>query len=118
MNIFFVFSLFSHLDFRHMKIHEKDATGATSTTPASPLKRRRLSTKRKFSHEAEADKEEQSPAKKVMEEPQNGEIEKRADEMYRCPVCFKEFSCKYGLETHMEVHPDTSLSLERQLDHL
>ncbi|XP_039206535.1 ras-responsive element-binding protein 1 isoform X2 [Crotalus tigris] len=94
---------------RHMKIHEKDATGATSTTPASPLKRRRLSTKRKFSHEAEADKEEQSPAKKVVEEPQNGETEKRADEIYRCPVCFKEFSCKYGLETHMEVHPDTSL---------
>lgn len=49
-----------------MKIHEKDATGATSTTPASPLKRRRLSTKRKFSNEAEADKEEQSPAKKVL----------------------------------------------------
>ncbi|XP_070603316.1 ras-responsive element-binding protein 1 isoform X2 [Erythrolamprus reginae] len=94
---------------RHMKIHEKDATGATSTTPASPLKRRRLSTKRKLSHEAEADKEEQSPAKKVVEEPQNGETEKRADEMYRCPVCFKEFSCKFGLETHMEIHPDASL---------
>ncbi|XP_063154938.1 ras-responsive element-binding protein 1 isoform X2 [Candoia aspera] len=94
---------------RHMKIHEKDPTGATSTTPASPLKRRRLSAKRKFSHEAEADKEEQSPAKKVVEEPQNGETEKKADEIYRCPVCFKEFSCKYGLETHMEVHPDTSL---------
>ncbi|KAG8133292.1 hypothetical protein E2320_011094, partial [Naja naja] len=92
-----------------MKIHEKDATGATSTTPASPLKRRRLSTKRKFSPETEAEKEEQSPAKKVVEEPQNGESEKRADEIYRCPVCFKEFSCKYGLETHMEVHPDTSL---------
>uniref|UniRef100_A0A2D4P8D4 C2H2-type domain-containing protein n=1 Tax=Micrurus surinamensis TaxID=129470 RepID=A0A2D4P8D4_MICSU len=36
-------------------------------------------------------------------------VKKRADEIYRCPVCFKEFSCKYGLETHMEVHPDTSL---------
>ncbi|XP_025032125.1 ras-responsive element-binding protein 1 isoform X2 [Python bivittatus] len=94
---------------RHMKIHEKDPTGTTSTAPASPLKRRRLSTKRKFSHEAEADKEEQSPAKKVVEESQNGEIEKKADEIYRCPVCLKEFSCKYGLETHMEVHPDTSL---------
>ncbi|KAM6454700.1 ras-responsive element-binding protein 1 isoform 1-T7 [Liasis olivaceus] len=94
---------------RHMKIHEKDPAGTTSTAPASPLKRRRLSTKRKFSHEAEVDKEEQSPAKKVVEESQNGETEKKADEIYRCPVCSKEFSCKYGLETHMEVHPDTSL---------
>ncbi|XP_062986409.1 ras-responsive element-binding protein 1 isoform X1 [Elgaria multicarinata webbii] len=94
---------------RHMKIHEKDPNSTTSTTPASPLKRRRLSTKRKLSQETEADKEEQSPAKKVVEEPQTGEAEKKAEEVHRCPVCFKEFSCKYGLETHMEAHPDTSL---------
>ncbi|XP_034981391.2 ras-responsive element-binding protein 1 isoform X1 [Zootoca vivipara] len=96
---------------RHMKIHEKDPNGTTtSTAPASPLKRRRLSTKRKLSQETEADKEERIPAKKAVEEPQSGEAEKKAeDEVYRCPVCFKEFSCKYGLESHMEAHPDTSL---------
>ncbi|XP_061447428.1 ras-responsive element-binding protein 1 isoform X2 [Rhineura floridana] len=94
---------------RHMKIHEKDPNGATSTAPASPLKRRRLSTKRKLSQEAEADKEERIPAKKAVEELQSGEAEKKPeDEVYRCPVCFKEFPCKYGLETHMEAHPDTS----------
>ncbi|XP_060100174.1 ras-responsive element-binding protein 1 [Heteronotia binoei] len=95
---------------RHMKIHEKDLNGATSTTPPSPLKRRRLSTKRKISQEPETDREDQSPAKKVVEDPQSSETEKKAEEeVYRCPVCFKEFSCKNGLETHMEAHPDTSL---------
>ncbi|XP_053100240.1 ras-responsive element-binding protein 1 isoform X2 [Hemicordylus capensis] len=95
---------------RHMKIHEKDPNGTTSTTPPSPLKRRRVPTKRKLSQEPEMDKEEQRPAKKVVEEPQSGKAEKKAEEeVYRCPVCFKEFPCKYGLETHMEAHPDTSL---------
>lgn len=48
--------------------------------------------------------------KQVVEEPQSSEGEKKSEEeMYRCPVCFKEFSCKYGLESHMEAHPDTSL---------
>nr|XP_056710129.1 ras-responsive element-binding protein 1 isoform X1 [Euleptes europaea] len=94
---------------RHMKIHEKDLNGTTNTPP-SPLKRRRLSTKRKLSQEPETDREDQSPAKKIVEDPQSGETEKKAEEeVYRCPVCFKEFSCKYGLETHMEAHPDTSL---------
>ncbi|KAH0617942.1 hypothetical protein JD844_016730, partial [Phrynosoma platyrhinos] len=98
-------------DFRHMKIHEKDPNSTTNTAvPASPLKRRRLSTKRKLSQDHEADKEERTPAKKqVLEESQSGEAEKKAEEVYRCPVCFKEFTCKYGLESHMEAHPDTSL---------
>uniref|UniRef100_A0ACB8FCX4 Ras-responsive element-binding protein 1 n=1 Tax=Sphaerodactylus townsendi TaxID=933632 RepID=A0ACB8FCX4_9SAUR len=93
-----------------MKIHEKDPNGATTATPPSPLKRRRLSAKRKLSQEPETDREDQSPAKKVVEDSQSGDAEKKAEEeVYRCPVCFKEFSCKYGLETHMEAHPDTSL---------
>ncbi|XP_008116157.2 ras-responsive element-binding protein 1 isoform X1 [Anolis carolinensis] len=96
---------------RHMKIHEKDPNSTTSTpVPASPLKRRRSSAKRKLSQDHEADKEERTPAKKqVVEESQSGEAEKKAEEVYRCLVCFKEFSCKYGLESHMEAHPDTSL---------
>ncbi|CAM5091471.1 unnamed protein product [Eretmochelys imbricata] len=95
---------------RHMKIHEKDPNSTASTTPPSPLKRRRLSCKRKLSHEPETDREERTPAKKVVEEAQSSEVEKKAEEeVYRCPVCFKEFVCKYGLESHMETHPDTSL---------
>lgn len=47
--------------------------------------------------------------KQVVEESQSGEGEKKAEEeIYRCPVCFKEFSCKYELENHREAHPDTS----------
>ncbi|XP_019398510.1 PREDICTED: ras-responsive element-binding protein 1 isoform X1 [Crocodylus porosus] len=95
---------------RHMKIHEKDPNGAGGTTPPSPLKRRRLSSKRKLSQEAETDREERTPAKKVVEEAQSSEVEKNTEEeVYHCPVCFKEFVCKYGLETHMETHPDNSL---------
>ncbi|NXS58666.1 RREB1 protein, partial [Brachypteracias leptosomus] len=95
---------------RHMKIHEKDPNSTTSTTPPSPLKRRRLSSKRKFSHDAEMDREERTPAKKVVEDGHSGEGDRRAEEeVYHCPVCFKEFFCKYGLESHLETHPDNSL---------
>lgn len=48
-----------------MKIHEKDPNGTTSAPPTM-TKRRRLSTKRKLSQESEMDKEERSPAKKVI----------------------------------------------------
>ncbi|XP_007488064.2 ras-responsive element-binding protein 1 isoform X1 [Monodelphis domestica] len=94
---------------RHMKIHEKDPNTTTSTTPPSPLKRRRMTSKRKLSHEAESEKEELTPAKKMIEDPQSGDTEKKTDEVFHCPVCYKEFVCKYGLETHMETHPDNPL---------
>ncbi|XP_053915713.1 ras-responsive element-binding protein 1 isoform X1 [Cuculus canorus] len=95
---------------RHMKIHEKDPNSTATTTPPSPLKRRRLSTKRKFNRDAEMDREERTPAKKVVEDGYSGEGDKKPeDEVYHCPVCFKDFFCKYGLESHMETHPDNSL---------
>ncbi|XP_038440035.1 ras-responsive element-binding protein 1 isoform X2 [Canis lupus familiaris] len=93
---------------RHMKIHEKDPNSATATAPPSPLKRRRLSSKRKLSHDAESEKEDPAPAKKMVEDGQSGELEK-VDEVFHCPICFKEFVCKYGLETHMETHSDNPL---------
>ncbi|XP_042793916.1 ras-responsive element-binding protein 1 isoform X5 [Panthera leo] len=91
-----------------MKIHEKDPNSATATAPPSPLKRRRLSSKRKLSHDAESEKEDPAPAKKMVEDGQAGDLEK-VDEVFHCPVCFKEFVCKYGLETHMETHSDNPL---------
>uniref|UniRef100_A0A8C9H030 Ras-responsive element-binding protein 1 n=1 Tax=Piliocolobus tephrosceles TaxID=591936 RepID=A0A8C9H030_9PRIM len=94
---------------RHMKIHEKDPNSATATTPPSPLKRRRLSSKRKLSHDAESEREDPAPAKKMVEDGQSGDLEKKADEVFHCPVCFKEFVCKYELETHMETHSDNPL---------
>ncbi|XP_071067061.1 LOW QUALITY PROTEIN: ras-responsive element-binding protein 1 [Dasypus novemcinctus] len=94
---------------RHMKIHEKDPNSATAAAPPSPLKRRRLSSKRKLSHDAESEKEDTAPAKKMVEDGQPGDLEKKADEVFHCPVCFKEFVCKYGLETHMETHSDNPL---------
>ncbi|NWY04307.1 RREB1 protein, partial [Nothoprocta ornata] len=96
---------------RHMKIHEKDPNSTASTAPPSPLKRRRLSSKRKLSQDAETDREERTPAKKVVEDSQSGEGDRKAEEeVYHCPLCFKDFFCKYGLESHMETtHPDNSL---------
>ncbi|ELK28477.1 Ras-responsive element-binding protein 1 [Myotis davidii] len=94
---------------RHMKIHEKDPNSATAAAPPSPLKRRRLSSKRKLSHDAESEKEDPAPAKKMVEDGQSGDLEKKADEVFHCPVCFKEFVCKYGLESHMETHSDNPL---------
>ncbi|XP_030064684.1 LOW QUALITY PROTEIN: ras-responsive element-binding protein 1 [Microcaecilia unicolor] len=93
---------------RHMKIHEKDPNGVVITSPLSPFKRRRLPTKRKLSHETE--NEEPMPAKKVVEENGPSEpIKKITEDLFHCPVCFKEFACKFGLETHMETHHETIL---------
>ncbi|XP_031214325.1 ras-responsive element-binding protein 1 isoform X2 [Mastomys coucha] len=92
---------------RHMKIHEKDTNSTTAAAPPSPLKRRRLSSKRKLSHDAES--EDPGPAKKMVEDGQSGDLDKMTDEIFHCPVCFKEFVCKYGLETHMETHSDNPL---------
>ncbi|KAH0513756.1 Ras-responsive element-binding protein 1 [Microtus ochrogaster] len=94
---------------RHMKIHEKDTSSTPTATPPSPLKRRRLSSKRKLSHDAESEREDQAPAKKMVEDGQSGDLEKMSGEVFHCPVCFKEFVCKYSLETHMETHSDNSL---------
>lgn len=46
---------------------------------------------------------------KMVEDGQSGDLEKKADEVFHCPVCFKEFVCKYGLESHMETHSDNPL---------
>ncbi|XP_033849289.3 ras-responsive element-binding protein 1-like isoform X1 [Acipenser ruthenus] len=93
---------------RHMKIHVKDPSTAVPSPP-SPMKRRRLSAKRKLSHEGEPVKEEEPLNKKVAGESLADEQETKADkELLHCPICFKTFICKYGLETHMETHPDTT----------
>ncbi|XP_051026095.1 ras-responsive element-binding protein 1 isoform X2 [Acomys russatus] len=94
---------------RHMKIHEKDTNSTAAAAPPSPLKRRRLSSKRKLSHDAESEREDPTPAKKMVEDGQSGDLEKMTGEIFHCPVCFKEFVCKYGLETHMETHSDNPL---------
>ncbi|KAM6184906.1 ras-responsive element-binding protein 1 [Rhynchocyon petersi] len=94
---------------RHMKIHEKDPNGTTAAAPQSPLKRRRLASKRKLSHDAEFEKEDPTAAKKMVEDGQSSDLEKKTDEVFHCPACFKEFVCKYGLETHMETHSDNPL---------
>ncbi|XP_041039676.1 ras-responsive element-binding protein 1 isoform X6 [Carcharodon carcharias] len=95
---------------RHMKIHEKEPTSSMGSSPPSPTKRRRLSVKRKLSQEEGETKEEESLGKKVPREiPSDEEEEKKTEEVLHCPICYKTFICKYGLETHMETHPDSSL---------
>ncbi|KAB0358535.1 hypothetical protein FD754_002691 [Muntiacus muntjak] len=45
----------------------------------------------------------------MVEDGQLGDAERKAEEVFHCPLCFKEFVCKYGLETHMETHSDNPL---------
>ncbi|XP_069814155.1 ras-responsive element-binding protein 1 isoform X3 [Dendropsophus ebraccatus] len=97
---------------RHMKIHEKDPNAAITTSPPSPQKRRRLTSKRKPSPEEETEKEEAPPAKKVVEEIQQVEQVKKTEDVLPCPLCFKEFTCKSSLDTHMETHPEASLKCD------
>ncbi|XP_048404252.1 ras-responsive element-binding protein 1 isoform X3 [Stegostoma tigrinum] len=95
---------------RHMKIHEKEPASSLGSSPPSPTKRRRPSVKRKLSQEEGEAKEEESPSKKVTREvPSDEEEEKKTEEVLHCPICYKTFICKYGLESHMETHPDSTL---------
>ncbi|XP_072929118.1 ras-responsive element-binding protein 1-like isoform X2 [Hemitrygon akajei] len=95
---------------RHMKIHEKEPPLTGTSSPPSPSKRRRLSVKRKLSQEEGDSKEEESPSKKIIQDDASEtEEEKKGEEILHCPVCLKTFICKYGLESHMETHPDSSL---------
>uniref|UniRef100_A0A8C4RK28 Ras-responsive element-binding protein 1 n=1 Tax=Erpetoichthys calabaricus TaxID=27687 RepID=A0A8C4RK28_ERPCA len=95
---------------RHMKIHEKDPSSVVPSNPPSLLRRRRLPAKRKFSQEGESEKMEEPPKKKMNEEsPTNEQEMKTEEELLHCPICFKTFICKYGLDTHMETHPDSLL---------
>ncbi|XP_026872830.2 ras-responsive element-binding protein 1 isoform X1 [Electrophorus electricus] len=91
---------------RHMKIHDKDPNSVPASSPASPNKRRRPTTKRKPSIEDDGETIDEPPNKKQAGEPS---LVKREEELLHCPICFKTFICKYGLESHMETHPDTAL---------
>ncbi|XP_063779172.1 ras-responsive element-binding protein 1 isoform X3 [Pseudophryne corroboree] len=97
---------------RHMKIHEKDPNAAVTASPPSPQKRRRLAAKRKSIPEEETEKEEEPPVKKVAEEVHPVEPLKKMEEVLPCPLCFKEFTCKSSLDTHMETHPEASLKCD------
>ncbi|XP_068092952.1 ras-responsive element-binding protein 1 isoform X2 [Hyperolius riggenbachi] len=97
---------------RHMKIHEKDPNAAVTTSPPSPQKRKRLSSKRKLNPEEEVEKEEAPPAKKVVEEVPQVEPVKKIEDVVPCPICFKEFTCKSALDTHMEAHPEAPLKCD------
>ncbi|XP_053322245.1 ras-responsive element-binding protein 1 [Spea bombifrons] len=97
---------------RHMKIHEKDPNAPVTASPPSPQKRRRLTTKRKSIPETDTDKEDSPPAKKAVEEIQSVDPLKKTEDVVHCPLCYKEFTCKSGLESHMETHPEASLKCD------
>ncbi|XP_062843578.1 ras-responsive element-binding protein 1 [Trichomycterus rosablanca] len=94
---------------RHMKIHDKDPNSAPASRPTSPNKRGKQ--KRKPSLQDEVEKIEEPSNKKVliMQQSEEQPPAKREEDLLHCPICFKTFICKYGLESHMETHPDTAL---------
>lgn len=98
---------------RHMKIHEKDSASSIPNSPTlSPTKRRRSSTaKRKLSQDEDCEKTEEPSSKKVLEDSGADEqgSNKGQDELLTCSICFKNFTCKNDYDTHMEIHPDTTL---------
>ncbi|XP_062847235.1 ras-responsive element-binding protein 1 [Trichomycterus rosablanca] len=102
---------------RHMKIHNKDPAMSVPTSPPSPIKRRRSSTaisKRKPSQNDDGERTDEPASKKVAEDTGGDEPiqSKGQEETLPCPICFKNLSCKYELETHMETHPESALRCE------
>ncbi|XP_077982638.1 ras-responsive element-binding protein 1-like isoform X2 [Glandiceps talaboti] len=97
--------------YRHMRIHEKNTKISDITiTNDYSVPRLKLSSKRR---RRTTESSEGSPIKKAavdgeepMVEKTEGEKEREnKDEELSCPVCSKTFLCKYGLQTHLEVHP-------------
>ncbi|XP_002741686.1 ras-responsive element-binding protein 1 isoform X2 [Saccoglossus kowalevskii] len=95
--------------YRHMRIHEKDSK-MNSVTIANDYSVPRLKLKSKRRRLMEIPP---SPPK-VKLEPMDGEIKPETDkemkdidskEELSCPICSKTFLCKYGLQTHQEMHP-------------
>lgn len=89
--LFLIHIMCLYVLFRHMKIHEKDPNSATTAAPPSPLKRRRLSSKRKLSHDAESEREDPAPAKKVLsapgtDRPQCRAFSKNTSNLYFCSM--------------------------------
>ncbi|KAI7809574.1 ras-responsive element-binding protein 1 isoform X2 [Triplophysa rosa] len=90
---------------RHMKIHEKDA----SSIPTQLNKRRRLSKRKSVEEEGEQADEPSNKKVMLMQKAEDLGSVKSEEELLHCTICFKTFICKYGLESHMETHPDTTL---------
>ncbi|CAH1269444.1 RREB1 [Branchiostoma lanceolatum] len=94
---------------RHMRIHEKDG----ELPPPTPEPRQRTPSKRPYYDQDE----DWSPRKKVSslgrkslltDGEKEGEDEKEPEQL-ACPICAKTFICRFGLQSHMETHPDTSV---------
>ncbi|XP_078687883.1 ras-responsive element-binding protein 1-like [Branchiostoma floridae x Branchiostoma belcheri] len=94
---------------RHMRIHEKDG----ELPPPTPEPRQRTPSKRPYYDQDE----DWSPRKKVSSVgrksvtdggEKEGEEEKEPEQL-ACPICAKTFICRFGLQSHMETHPDTSV---------
>uniref|UniRef100_T1IRZ3 C2H2-type domain-containing protein n=1 Tax=Strigamia maritima TaxID=126957 RepID=T1IRZ3_STRMM len=102
---------------RHMRTHHGESSSSANRNMEDEP-RVRTPTKRPAAS-PRPDDESAVPAKKisVVEDDESitngeggsGQIETtggEVEEQLHCPVCNKGFLCKYGLQTHLETHPD------------
>ncbi|XP_071957365.1 uncharacterized protein [Antedon mediterranea] len=105
---------------RHLRTHEKENEAAAATinilqAGGQGRQRKRVPSKRFLEQDDDympLKKKGLSPIKKqkpIMSVPRETvEISLQAGDL-NCPVCHKTFLCKYGVLTHMEMHPHMSL---------
>ena len=98
---------------RHMRTHEKEGMDIEEIVIRGEYNRprKRVPTKRLLDS---GEDYTMSPAKKmtlndrVVYSPVE-DLEANDGEVLNCPVCSKSFLCKYGLQTHMDLHPNIAL---------
>ncbi|KAF7708934.1 ras-responsive element-binding protein 1 isoform X1 [Silurus meridionalis] len=103
---------------RHMKIHDKDPSLSSPTSPPASGKRKRPSaviSKKKPSQNEHGEQSNEPSNKRLLLKGggvDDQTVSKGQEGQLPCPICFKTFSSKNDLETHMETHPDTALRCE------
>ncbi|XP_071785370.1 ras-responsive element-binding protein 1-like isoform X2 [Asterias amurensis] len=101
---------------RHIRTHEKGAAASTEgeyvTETAYSKPRKRIPSKRLLDSD-ELDKESTSPQKRLALEDGDSPLKSRVkEEELTCPICGKAFLCHYGLQTHMDLHPNVIIKCD------
>ncbi|XP_022082245.1 ras-responsive element-binding protein 1-like isoform X2 [Acanthaster planci] len=105
---------------RHIRTHEKGASNSavntadgeyiTETLYSRP--RKRIPSKRLLNSE-ESDGDFYPSKRMALESKESPTKIRMKEEELTCPICSKTFLCHYGLQTHMELHPNIVIKCEQ-----
>ncbi|XP_038068600.1 ras-responsive element-binding protein 1-like isoform X2 [Patiria miniata] len=105
---------------RHVRTHEKGASNGTATNTEGEYitetmyskPRKRIPSKRLLSSE-EPESDFFLSKRMALDNKDSPTKVRVKEEELTCPVCNKTFLCHYGLQTHMELHPNVVIKCDQ-----